>query len=245
VNQALFVLQLAIELAFALLAIRTVVSWVRQPDARHGNLALALSALTLVIVLSSLFGGSGVQAQLFTDAALIMFLVSGYGLLMFRDSFVPLSPATTRAVTVAIVVIGLLGIMQELYDDMIPGITDHQAGYARDVSERLNSAAEVVFTRPARNREDIEAVTRELIAEARLQLPDFRLAVEFRNHRWLDGDECERTLGFLEDLDLAFVCVDEPQGYDSSMPPVVAATSDLAIVRFHGASATIPRPRIP
>ena len=23
--------------------------------------------------------------------------------------------------------IGLLGIMQELYDDMIPGITDHQA----------------------------------------------------------------------------------------------------------------------
>ena len=76
--------------------------------------------------------------------------------------------------------------------------------------------------------------TRELIAEARLQLPDFRLAVEFRNHRWLDGDECERTLGFLEDLDLAFVCVDEPQGYDSSMPPVVAATSDLAIVRFHG-----------
>ena len=61
--------------------------------------------------------------------------------------------------------IGLLGIMQELYDDMIPGITDHQAGYARDVSERLNSAAEVVFTRPARNREDIEAVTRELIAD--------------------------------------------------------------------------------
>jgi L-arabinose isomerase len=58
--------------------------------------------------------------------------------------------------------IGLLGIMQELYDDMIPGITEHQARYARDVSERLKGAAEVVFTRPARNREDIEAVTHEL-----------------------------------------------------------------------------------
>ncbi len=26
--------------------------------------------------------------------------------------------------------IGLLGIMQELYDEMIPGITEHQAQYA-------------------------------------------------------------------------------------------------------------------
>ena len=29
--------------------------------------------------------------------------------------------------------IGLLGIMQELYDDMIPGITEHQAQYASEV----------------------------------------------------------------------------------------------------------------
>ena len=50
--------------------------------------------------------------------------------------------------------IGLLGIMQELYDDMIPGITEHQAQYARGVAERLSEVAQVVFTRPARNRED-------------------------------------------------------------------------------------------
>ena len=30
--------------------------------------------------------------------------------------------------------IGLLGVMQELYDDMIPGITDHQAAYARELA---------------------------------------------------------------------------------------------------------------
>jgi L-arabinose isomerase len=52
--------------------------------------------------------------------------------------------------------------MQELYDDMIPGITEHQAAYAGKVAERLTDAADVVFTRPARNRDDIEAVTREL-----------------------------------------------------------------------------------
>jgi L-arabinose isomerase len=60
--------------------------------------------------------------------------------------------------------IGLLGIMQELYDDMIPGITEHQAKYAADVARRLEGTAEVIFTRPARNREDVEAVTRELVA---------------------------------------------------------------------------------
>ena len=60
--------------------------------------------------------------------------------------------------------IGLLGIMQELYDDMIPGITDHQAAYARELAGRLSPAAEVVFLRPARNRDDVEAVTRELLA---------------------------------------------------------------------------------
>jgi L-arabinose isomerase len=60
--------------------------------------------------------------------------------------------------------IGLLGIMQELYDDMIPGITDRQARYATEVASRLEDIAEVMFTRPARNREDIETIMRELLA---------------------------------------------------------------------------------
>jgi L-arabinose isomerase len=58
--------------------------------------------------------------------------------------------------------IGLLGIMQELYDDMVPGITEHQAAYAERVRDRLADVAEVVFKRPARNRDDVEAVMREL-----------------------------------------------------------------------------------
>jgi L-arabinose isomerase len=59
--------------------------------------------------------------------------------------------------------IGLLGIMQELYDDMIPGITDHQARYASEVAERLSPVADVKFTRPARNRDDVETITQELL----------------------------------------------------------------------------------
>jgi L-arabinose isomerase len=59
--------------------------------------------------------------------------------------------------------IGLLGIMQELYDEMIPGITERQESYAREVAERLSAVAQVEFIRAARNRDDVEAVTRELV----------------------------------------------------------------------------------
>src|SRR5690349_4872877 len=54
--------------------------------------------------------------------------------------------------------------MQELYDDMIPGITERQGRYANDVAQHLKGVADVTFARPARNREDIEAITRELLA---------------------------------------------------------------------------------
>jgi L-arabinose isomerase len=59
--------------------------------------------------------------------------------------------------------IGLLGIMQELYDEMIPGITEHQEDYARAVAERLRPEAVVEFVRAARDRQDVEQVTRELL----------------------------------------------------------------------------------
>ena len=61
--------------------------------------------------------------------------------------------------------IGLLGIMQELYDDMIPGITERQADYARAVASALAPVADVSFSRPARNRADVEAIMGELQAQ--------------------------------------------------------------------------------
>ncbi len=65
-------------------------------------------------------------------------------------------------------------------------------------------------------------------------LPQFQLAVEFRNKAWLDGGMEDRTLMWLDDNDLAFVCVDEPQGFASSVPPIARASADIAYVRFHG-----------
>ena len=68
-------------------------------------------------------------------------------------------------------------------------------------------------------------------------LEDFQLAVEFRNSRWLDEENMTDTLDFLERHSLAYVCVDEPQGFKSSVPPVVAVTAPVAEVRFHGRNA--------
>jgi uncharacterized protein YecE (DUF72 family) len=62
-------------------------------------------------------------------------------------------------------------------------------------------------------------------------------AIEFRQQKWTEGDRTQRVLDFLHDHKLAYVCVDEPQGFKSSLPPVAAATADVAVVRFHGRNA--------
>ncbi len=73
------------------------------------------------------------------------------------------------------------------------------------------------------------------ILECKERLRDYRIAVELRHKTWMEERNQEETLSFLEEHDLPFVCVDMPQGFDSSIPPVAAVTSkDLAMVRFHG-----------
>ena len=77
--------------------------------------------------------------------------------------------------------------------------------------------------------------SKEYVLECAERLKDFRIAIEFRHKTWLEERNAEETLSFLEGHDLPFVCVDMPQGFDSSLPPVAAATAkDLAMVRFHG-----------
>jgi uncharacterized protein YecE (DUF72 family) len=63
-----------------------------------------------------------------------------------------------------------------------------------------------------------------------------QVCIEFRNKTWMSEDNREETLKFLSDHQLPYVCVDEPQGYPSSVPPVLVATAPLAVVRMHGHS---------
>ncbi len=74
----------------------------------------------------------------------------------------------------------------------------------------------------------------DYILGCRAHLASYDVAVEFRNNRWLSERNRDSTLSFLRQHGLSFVCVDEPQGFASSMPPVAEVTADTAIVRFHG-----------
>jgi uncharacterized protein YecE (DUF72 family) len=77
---------------------------------------------------------------------------------------------------------------------------------------------------------------KQYILDCKARCEPYRVCIEFRNKTWLSPENEAETLDFLTSYGLPYVCVDMPQGHTSSIPPVVAATSDLAVVRFHGHS---------
>ncbi len=79
--------------------------------------------------------------------------------------------------------------------------------------------------------------TKRRLSELRSLLPDYRIAVELRNATWMTDRNRDETLGVLRDAGLVYTCVDEPQGFPSSVPPLAEVTSDLALVRMHGRNA--------
>jgi len=74
----------------------------------------------------------------------------------------------------------------------------------------------------------------DYIMMSKNRLSQYCLAIEFRNNVWLNDENKARTLDFLRRSDLPLVCVDEPQGFKSSVPPIAEATSCIGLVRFHG-----------
>jgi uncharacterized protein YecE (DUF72 family) len=82
----------------------------------------------------------------------------------------------------------------------------------------------------------IKRANKQYLLEVAKRCAPLRPAFEFRHASWFDGDNADETLSFLREHNLPYVCVDMPQGHRSSLPPVLAATADLAVVRFHGHS---------
>jgi len=77
---------------------------------------------------------------------------------------------------------------------------------------------------------------KEYILECSRRASPVPICVEFRNKTWMSPENQDETLDFLRSYGLPYVCVDMPQGHTSSIPPVVAATAELAVIRFHGHS---------
>jgi uncharacterized protein YecE (DUF72 family) len=76
----------------------------------------------------------------------------------------------------------------------------------------------------------------EYLEWARAQLEGYEMLVEFRHRSWLDEENRAVSLGFLEKIGASYVVVDAPRSDTARnlVPTVVAATSPLAYVRFHG-----------
>jgi uncharacterized protein YecE (DUF72 family) len=83
----------------------------------------------------------------------------------------------------------------------------------------------------------ISRSNKEYIVACAQRVAPRQVCIEFRNRTWMTPENQEETLSFLASNRLPYVCVDMPQGYRDSIPPVVAATDpDLAVVRLHGHS---------
>lgn len=81
----------------------------------------------------------------------------------------------------------------------------------------------------------INRANKHYVEQCRDSLPEMHLAIEFRNRSWMEERNALETLSLLKDQGMTFVCVDEPQGFRSSVPPVTAVTVPrLAMLRLHG-----------
>jgi uncharacterized protein YecE (DUF72 family) len=73
------------------------------------------------------------------------------------------------------------------------------------------------------------------LAEIRERHPDDLVAIEMRHRSWGEGEGYEKLLELLQEADMTYSVVDEPQLGSGSMPPHLAVTTvKLALVRMHG-----------
>src|ERR1700680_4216495 len=95
-------------IAFFLLGVATVVVWLRHRDRSLLFLGLAIVLLSLVSLLGRIAAVMNFSPPLLTELSLVAFMASGYALLLYRDSMIPLrrawhviALATIAATTVA------------------------------------------------------------------------------------------------------------------------------------------------
>jgi len=144
----------------------------------------------------------------------------------------------------------LKALPKDIRQDLSPALKEKTNVYMKELPPEITGEIYKRFEqalRPLREAGKLEAIffqfpawflpgpeQREYILSLKERLRDHRLAIEFRNNTWLSEKAQVRTFDLLRQNGLSFVCVDEPQGFRSSVPPVAEVTSSLAVVRFHG-----------
>jgi hypothetical protein len=102
---ALRIVQAGVSLSFLALGVFTVLDWLRHRERSRGYLALALGTLGLTSVFSQLNTLTNYQlGGLIEDLVLLLFMTSGYALLLFRDTFIPLGRGLRMGALLACVI---------------------------------------------------------------------------------------------------------------------------------------------
>jgi signal transduction histidine kinase len=107
-------LEIAVPAAFVALALFTLTDWIRHRDRQRVWLVTALVSLSGLAVLTPLAALVGLPAQLVTDLAVVLFVLSGYALLMFRNSLIPLGTRLTAAITMWTALVAIVGVIADL-----------------------------------------------------------------------------------------------------------------------------------
>jgi L-arabinose isomerase len=121
--------------------------------------------------------------------------------------------------------IGLLGIMQDLYDEMLPGIAERQAAYAAELAGTLDGVAEMHVAPPAKDRAGAERALREL---ERADLDGLLVVM-------LTYGPAMRVARLLADTRLP-ICL-------ANVQPVPAVTADWDMADLTTRASTAPRTR--
>jgi signal transduction histidine kinase len=104
VSEALRLVQYAVSAGFVALSVIILVDWLRYRERSRGYLALAIGLLGITSLVGRLTEFAGPSFTVVLGAlSLVAFMASGYTLLLFRDTFVPLTQRLRIGALVAVV----------------------------------------------------------------------------------------------------------------------------------------------
>lgn len=116
-------------------------------------------------------------------------------------------------------------ITHEREDDPLPGVARFNEALVPLKEEDKFACALAQFP----SSFHATAANKDYLKQLRQGFGDTRVVVEFRNREWMS----EETFDLLRENDFGYCCVDQPQ-FESLMPPIAIATSEVAYARFHG-----------
>ncbi len=103
-------LQQVIYASFIALALLMARDWIRHRDRSRGSIALALMILAIVVIASDADTLTHTRYQALAIVTQALFPWSGYALLLFRDSLVPLPRVAKRSAGAAVAAVSLAGL---------------------------------------------------------------------------------------------------------------------------------------